>query len=57
MAGRWQCPQAFWQMALFRTCLAESLLNTNSLSNGSGGMGKARTCWDLSLTLGIPFSR
>ena len=24
---------------------------------GSAGVGKIRTCWDLSLTLGIPFSQ
>jgi hypothetical protein len=33
------------------------LLDFNDLKNGSGGMGKTRTCWDLSLTVGILFSR
>ena len=31
--------------------------NQKELVIGSAGEGKTRTCWDLILTLGIPFSR
>jgi hypothetical protein len=47
----------FWQLAFCCDHLGRLLLSFNNLEAGSAGMGKSRTSWNLTVTLGMPCSR